>query len=148
MKCEREQQVIEAMRNGLWSAPLRAHVRDCVLCTQTKLIAEALQEDGRKGGKAARSSAGRYGLAPRSEQGAHPVLCSGPTRRPFLIVGALGSVYSVGIVLWGILQLPQFVYRPFVATPGLTGGVVLAGAALSAILAIAGSCVLVLAAKR
>lgn len=147
MKCERERQVIEAMRNGLWSSPLCAHVRDCVLCTQTKLIAAALQEDAAKAERL-------LDLPPagmvwrRAQSRGRTRAMQRATRRPFLVVGALGSVYSVVLLLWGILQLPQSVYRPFVAPPGLTGGVVLAGAALSAILAIAGSCVLVLAAKR
>ena len=48
MKCEREQQVMEATRNGLWASSLRAHVRDCGLCTQTELIAASLQEDAAK----------------------------------------------------------------------------------------------------
>jgi nitrate reductase gamma subunit len=51
-------------------------------------------------------------------------------------------------LLWGIFQLPQSVYRPFVAPSGLTGNVALSGVALSAILAIIGSCVLLLETKR
>ena len=48
MKCEKEQQVVEATRNGLWTSALRAHVRDCALCTQTGLIAAALLENAAK----------------------------------------------------------------------------------------------------
>ena len=48
MKCEKEQQVIEATRNGMWSSSLRAHLRDCAHCTQTELIAASLQEDAAK----------------------------------------------------------------------------------------------------
>jgi nitrate reductase gamma subunit len=70
------------------------------------------------------------------------------TRRPFLIVGALGALYSVVFLLWGIFQLPQSVYRPFVTPPGLTGNMALTGAALSGILAIVGSCILLLETKR
>ena len=147
MKCEREQQVIEATRNGLWASSLRAHLRDCALCAQTELIAASLQEDAAKAER-------MLDLPPagmiwrraqtRRRQGA----LQRATRRPFLIVGALGALYSVVFLLWGIFQLPQSVYRPFITPPGLTGGVALAGAALSGILAIVGSCVLLLETKR
>ena len=70
------------------------------------------------------------------------------TRRPFLIVGALGALYSVVFLLWGLFHLPQSVYRLFVAPPGLTGDVAFAAAALSGILVIAGSCVLALGTKH
>jgi hypothetical protein len=147
MKCEREQQVIEATRNGLWASSLRAHLRDCALCAQTELIAASLQEDAAKAER-------MLDLPPagmiwrraqtRRRQGA----LQRATRRPFLIVGALGALYSVVFLLWAIFQLPQSVYRPFITPPGLTGGVALAGAALSGILAIVGSCVLLLETKR
>jgi hypothetical protein len=147
MKCEREQQVIEATRNGLWSSSLRAHLRDCAHCTQTELIAASLQED------AAKTKRG-LDLPPagliwrRAQTRRREVALQRATRRPFLIAGALGAVYSMVFLLWGIFQLPQSVYRPFVAPSGLTGNVAVAGAALSAMLAIIGSFVLLLETKR
>jgi hypothetical protein len=147
MKCEREQQVIEATRNGLWASSLRAHLRDCALCAQTELIAASLQEDAAKAER-------MLDLPPagmiwrRAQTRRREGALQRATRRPFLIVGALGALYSVVFLLWGIFQLPQSVYRPFVTPPGLTGGVALAGAALSGILAIVGSCVLLLETKR
>jgi hypothetical protein len=147
MKCERKQQVIEATRSGLWASPLRAHLQDCALCTQTELIAASLQEDAAKAVRVLdlppAGMVWRRAQARRREGALQRA-----TRRPFLIVGALGAVYSVVFLLWGIFQLPQSVYRLFVAPHGLTGDVALAGAALSAILAIVGSCVLVLETKR
>ena len=147
MKCEREQQVIEATRNGLWPSSLRAHLRDCAHCTQTELIAASLQEDAAKAKRA-------LDLPPagmiwrRAQTRRRERALQRATRRPFLIAGALGVVYSVVFLLWGISQLPQSVYRPFVTPPGLTGDLALAGAALSAILAIVGSCALLLETKR
>ena len=147
MKCEREQQVIEATRNGLWASSLRAHLRECALCTQTELIAASLQEDAAKAKRV-------LDLPPagliwrRAQTRRREVALERATRRPFLIAGALGAVYSVVFLLWGIFQLPQSVYRLFVAPPGVTGDVALAGAALSGILAIVGSCVLLLETKR
>ena len=147
MKCEREQQVIEATRNGLWASSLRAHLRDCALCAQTELIAASLQEDAAKAER-------MLDLPPagmiwrRAQTRRRRGALQRATRRPFLIVGALGALYSVVFLLWGIFQLPRSVYRPFVTPPGLTGGVALAGAALSGILAIVGSCVLLLETKR
>jgi hypothetical protein len=147
MKCEREQQVIEATRNGLWASSLRAHLRECALCTQTELIAASLQEDAAKAKRV-------LDLPPagliwrRAQTRRRERALQRATRRPFLIAGALGAVYSVVFLLWGIFQLPRSVYRPFVTPPGLTGDMALAGAALSGILAIVGSCVLLLETKR
>jgi hypothetical protein len=147
MKCEREQQIIEATRNGAWTSSLRAHLQDCALCTQTELIAASLQED-------AASVVRRLDLPPagmvwrRAQARRREGALQRATRRPFLIVGALGAVYSVVLLLWGITQLPQSVYRLLAASPGLTGSVALAGVTLSGILAIVGSCVLVLETKR
>jgi hypothetical protein len=147
MKCEREQQVIEATRSGLWPSSLRAHLRDCAPCAQTELIAALLQEDAAKAKRALDlPSAGL--IWRRAQTRRREVALQRATRRPFLIAGALGAVYSVVFLLWGISQLPQSAYRPFVTPSGLTGNVALAGAALSAILAIIGSCVLLLETKR
>jgi hypothetical protein len=147
MKCEREQQVIDATRNGLWSSSLRAHLWDCARCTQTELIAASLNEDAAKAKR-------MLDLPPpgliwlRAQTRRREVALERATRRPFLIAGAFGAVYSMVFLLWGIFQLPQYVYRLFVAPSALTGNVALAGAALSAILAIIGSCVLLLETKR
>jgi hypothetical protein len=147
MKCEREQQVIEATRNGLWSSSLRAHLRNCAHCTQTELIAALLQEDVAKAKRVLDLPAAGL-IWRRAQARRREVALQRATRRPFLIAGALSAVYSVVFLLWGFSQLPQSAYRPFVAPSGLTGNVALAGAALSAILAIIGSCVLLLQTKR
>ena len=147
MRCDREQQVIEATRNGLWTSPLRAHLRHCALCSQTELIVTSLQEDAARAERL-------FDLPPagmvwlRAQAMRRERALQRAARRPFLIVGALGAVYSVVFLLWGIFQIPQSVYRLVIAPPGLTEHVALTGVVLSAILAIAGSCVLVLEAKR
>ena len=147
MKCDREQQVREATRDGLWTSSLRAHVCDCAPCTQTELIAASLQEN-------AATLERRLDLPPaamiwrRAQNRRRVDALQRATRRPFLIVGALGALYSVVFLLWGLFHLPQSVYRLFVAPPGLTGDVAFAAAALSGILVIAGSCVLALGTKH
>ena len=145
MKCEREQQIIKATRNGVWTSSLRAHLENCALCTQTELIAASLQEDAvvRWLDLPPAGMVWRRAQARRREGALQRA-----TRRPFLIVGGLGAVYSVVLLLWSITQLPQSVYRLLAAAPGLTGSVALAGVALSGILAIVGSCVLALETKR
>jgi hypothetical protein len=147
MKCEREQQVIEATRDGLWTSSLRAHLRDCAHCTQTELIAASLQEDAAKAKRA-------LDLPPagliwrRAQTKRREVALQQATRRPFLIAGTLGAVYFMGFLLWAIFQLPPSVYRPFIVPSGLTGNVALAGTGVSAMLAIIGSFVLLLETKR
>jgi hypothetical protein len=147
MKCEREQQIIEAMRNGVWTSSLRAHLQNCPLCTQTEVIAASLQEDAAKTVRGLDlPSAGMVWRRAQATQREDALQRA--TRRPFLLVGALGAIYSVVLLLWGVSQLPQSVYRLLAASPGLTGGVALAGVALSGILAVVGSCVLALETKR
>ena len=147
MKCEREHQVIEATRTGLWASSLRAHLRDCALCVQTELLAASLQEN-------AATLERRLDLPPaamiwrRAQNRRRVDALQRATRRPFLIVGALSALYSVVFLFWAIFQLPQSVYRLFVAPPGLTGEVAFAAAALSGMLVIVGSCVWVLEARR
>jgi hypothetical protein len=147
MKCEREHEVIEATRNGLWASSLRAHLRDCALCTQTELLAASLQENAAKLER-------RLDLPPaamiwrRAQTRRRVDALQRATRRPFLIVSALGALYSVVFLLWGLFHLPQSVYRLFVAPTGLTGDVAFAAAALSGILVIVGSCLLVLETRR
>ena len=147
MKCEREHQVIEATRNRLWASSLRAHLRDCPLCTQTELLAASLQENAAKLER-------RRDLPPaamiwrRAQTRRRVDALQRATRRPFLIVGALSGVYAVVLLLWGLFQLPQSVYRLFVTPPGLTGDVAFAAAVLSGILVVVGSSVLVLETRR
>jgi hypothetical protein len=147
MKCEREHQVVEATRNGLWTSSLRAHVRDCALCTETELIAVSLQENSARLER--RFDPPSAAMIWRRAQTRRRVdALQRATRRPFLIVGVLSALYSVVFLLWGLFQLPQSVYRLFVTPPGLTGDVALAAAALSGILVVVGSCVLVLETRR
>jgi hypothetical protein len=147
MRCEREQQVIEATRSGIWASSLRAHFRDCALCTQTELLAAALQENAAKLER-------RLDLPPaamiwrRAQIRRRVDALQRATRRPFLIVGVLSALYSVVFLLWGLFQLPQSVYRLFVTPPGLSGDVAFAAAVLSGILVVVGSSVLVLETRR
>ena len=147
MKCEREQQVIKATRNGLWASWLRDHLRGCALCTQTELIAASLQEDVAKVQRGVElPPAGlvwRRAQIRRRERALQRA-----TRRPFLIVGVLSALYSVVFLLWGLFQLPQPVYRLFITPPGLSGDVAFAAAVLSGILVVVGSSVLVLETRR
>jgi hypothetical protein len=138
MKCDREQQVIHATRNGLWTSSLRAHLRGCAECTQTESIASSLQEN-------AALLERQLNLPPvamvwrRAQSRRRADARQRTTRRPFFIVGVLSGLYAVVLLLWGLLQLPQSVSRLLVTPPGLTGGVALAGAALSGMLVIVGS---------
>ncbi len=139
MKCEREQQVIDATRNGLWTSSLRAHLRDCALCTQAEWIAASLKES-------AATLNRQFDLPPaamvwrRAQTRRRVDAQQRATRRPFLIVSALSGLYAVVLLLWGFLHLPQSVSRLLVTPPGLNGDVALAGAALSGILVLVGVC--------
>jgi len=104
MKCEREQQVIEATRDGLWASSLRAHVRDCALCTQTELIAASLQEDAARAERMMLDLPSAGMVWRRAQTRRREAALQRATRRPFLIVRALGAVYSVVLLLVGDLS--------------------------------------------
>src|SRR3984957_559722 len=147
MKCEREQQVIEATRNGLWTSSLRAHLRACAPSTHTELMTATLQEDAVKTRRV-------LDLPPagliwrRAQTRRRESTLQRATRRPFVIAGTLGAVYSMVFLLWGIFQLPHSIYRPFVASSGLTGNVALAGGAWGGIMGVIVSCVFLHETKR
>lgn len=147
MKCEKEQQVMQATRNGLWTPALRAHVRDCALCTQTELIAASLQENAATLERHLDLPAAAM-IWRRAQTRRRVDALQRATRRPFLIVGGLSALYSLVLLLWGLFHLPQSVYRLFVTPSGLTGDVALAAAALSGILVVLGSFVLVFDSRR
>jgi len=44
IRCEREAEVVGALRTGTWPAELGGHVRDCAICAETRLVAERLLE--------------------------------------------------------------------------------------------------------
>jgi hypothetical protein len=131
----------------LWTSSLRAHLRDCALCTETELIAASLKEN-------AATLERQFALPPaamvwpRAQTRRRADALQRATRRPFLIVGVLSGLYAVVLLLWGLFQLPQSVSRLLVTSPGLNGNVALAGATLSGILVIVGSCVLALETRR
>jgi hypothetical protein len=139
MRCEWEQRIVEATRSGSWTSSLREHLQECQQCLQTELIAASLQEAARIG-SVELPPAGMVWRRAQAIQRERRLQRA--VRRPFLIAGALGVVYSVVFVLWGASQLPASVYRWIALSPGQNGGVTFAGAFLSAIVAIAGSYVL------
>ncbi len=47
--CERESQVVTAVRAGQWDAGLRAHLVDCETCAEAAVVAEFLQAELQNG---------------------------------------------------------------------------------------------------
>ena len=145
MRCDWEQRIVEATRSGSWTSSLRAHLQDCPQCAQTELIASSLQEAA-----AVRSlelpPAGMVWRRAQAIQRERRLQRA--VRRPFLIAGALGVIYCLVFLLWGVSQLPASVYRWFALSPGQSGGVIFVGASLSAIVAIVGSYVFLTENKR
>jgi hypothetical protein len=147
MKCKREQQVIVATQNGVWTPSLRAHVHDCALCNHVQLIAASLQEYA-TAPQPHRNLPAASMIWRRAQTRRRVDALQRTTRRPFLVVGVLSALYSLVLLLWGLFHLPQSVYRLFVTPSGLTGEVAFAAAALSGILVVLGSFVLVLETRR
>jgi hypothetical protein len=136
MRCDWEQRMVEATHSGSWTSSLRAHLQDCPQCAQTELIASLLQEAA-----AVRSLAlPPAGMVWRRAQAVQRERkLQRAVRRPFLIAGALGFIYCLVLLLWGMSQLPVSVYRWFTLSAGPSGSVIFAGASLSAIMAAVGS---------
>jgi hypothetical protein len=147
MRCKWERQIVEATRSGLWTSSLRDHLRDCQQCTQTELIAASLQGTATETMQALElPSAGMVWRRAQAVQRERKLQRA--VRRPFLIAGALGVVYSLVFVLWGVSQISASMYRWFALAPGQSGGVAFAGAFLSTIVAIVGSCMFLTENKR
>jgi hypothetical protein len=136
MRCDWEQRIAEATRSGLWTSSLRDHLRDCQACTQTELIAASLQDAAvvRSFEPPPPGLVWRRAQAIQRERKLQQAI-----RRPFLIAGALGLVYCLVLLLWGMSQLPASLFHWLSLSPGQTGGMILAGAFLSTIVAIVGS---------
>jgi hypothetical protein len=41
-RCDHEEEVMGALRTGLWTAELNGHLESCAVCRETKLVAESL----------------------------------------------------------------------------------------------------------
>jgi hypothetical protein len=57
--CQRESQVVAAVRAGQWSADLRAHLAGCEICAEAALVAELLQAEQQTAELPALPSAGQ-----------------------------------------------------------------------------------------
>lgn len=48
IRCERETEVVGALRARSWTAELGGHVRDCALCAETRLVTKRLLESAER----------------------------------------------------------------------------------------------------
>jgi len=102
-RCEREQEVIEALRSGRWTGPwgekIRAHAAGCAACSEVALVAEVLRrEDEGQQNEACLPSAGlvwwKAQLAARRAAEEHAAL-------PIAWVERLAQVFG-GLALLGL----------------------------------------------
>jgi hypothetical protein len=104
--CERESDVVEALRRDSFSDELRGHVRSCSICTETQAVAQMmLQAASRLHVEHEPSVAG---VVWRLAQARKKELALKRATRPLIYLRALSVVY---VVLFGVWLLHYF-WRP------------------------------------
>jgi hypothetical protein len=96
--CERESDVVEALRRGSFSGELRGHVRSCSICTETHAVAEMLLQTASLLRVEHEPSAA--GLIWRRAQVRKNELALKRATRPLIVMRAMSAVYVVFSAAW------------------------------------------------
>lgn len=98
IRCERETEVVGALRTGTWTADLGSHVRDCAICAETRLVAERLLENAR------RLRAGYEPIAAdriwRQAQARRQEMALQRATRPLIFMGGLSVACIISLAAW------------------------------------------------
>jgi hypothetical protein len=96
--CERESDVVEALRRGFFSDELRSHVRSCAICAETQPVAQMLlQTASIVRGEHAPSGAG---LVWRRAQARKREIALKRATRPLIFMRGLSVAYVVLSAAW------------------------------------------------
>jgi hypothetical protein len=96
--CERESDVVEALRRGLFSDELRGHVRSCAVCAEAEPVAQMLLQAASLLRVEHEPSAA--GLVWRRAQARKKELALKRATRPLIIMRALSAGYVVLCAAW------------------------------------------------
>ncbi len=105
MRCERESDVVEALRRDSFSDELRGHVRSCSICVETQAVAQMLQTASRLQVVQEPSAAG---LVWRRAQARKNEIAVKRATRPLIVMRAMSIVYVVFSAAW----LLHYFWRP------------------------------------
>jgi hypothetical protein len=95
--CERESDVVEALRRDSFSDELRGHVRSCSICAETQAVAQMLQTASRLHVEHEPSAAG---LVWRRAQTRKNEIALKRATRPLIVMRAMCVVYVVFSAAW------------------------------------------------
>jgi hypothetical protein len=95
--CERESDVVEALRRDSFSDELRGHVRSCSICAETQAVAQMLQTASRLHVEYEPSAAG---LIWRRAQAQKKEIALKRAARPLIFMRVMGVAYVVLSVAW------------------------------------------------
>jgi hypothetical protein len=95
--CERESDVVEALRRDFFSDELRGHVRSCSICAETQAVAQMLQTASRLHVEYEPSAAG---LVWRRAQARKNEIALKRATRPLIVMRAMSVVYVVFSAAW------------------------------------------------
>jgi hypothetical protein len=96
--CERESDVVEAMRRGCFSDELRGHVGSCSICAETQPVAQMLlQSASLLGGEDAAPGAG---VVWQRAQARKREIALKRAARPLIFMRAMSVVYLVLVAAW------------------------------------------------
>jgi hypothetical protein len=105
MWCERESDVVEALRRDSFSDELRGHVRSCSICAETQAVAQMLQTASRLHVEHEPFAAG---LVWRRAQVRKNEIALKRATRPLIVMRAVSIVYVVFSAAW----LLHYFWRP------------------------------------
>jgi hypothetical protein len=130
-QCDREQQVLDALRSGRWTGPwgeeIRRHAAGCAVCSEVVLVAEALrQEEELIQAEARLPTAGlvwwkaqRAARRAAEERAAQPIALVERMARVFAVLAVLG----LGMWRWPRILTWVGGAKEFARLPGSSAGI-------------------------
>jgi hypothetical protein len=113
-RCEREIEVIAALRRGAWTAELEDHLQTCAACAETRLVAGSLLQ----GASALRTEMEPPAAGPlwRRAQARRREMALKRARQPLVFMRAVSIACVIAFAAWLLGSLWRFAGR------GLIGG--------------------------
>jgi hypothetical protein len=146
-RCEREIEVVDALRTGAWTAELDGHLRTCAVCAETRVVAGSLLRSA-----AALRMEQRPPLAGqvwRRAQTRKQEMALRRATRPLIFMRAVSIVCVIAFAAWLLRSFWRFADRGLIGGWGaMTAQTAAAGAAIAVACIAAGAWYLLHEGKR
>jgi hypothetical protein len=129
-RCEREIEVVDALRTGAWTPELDGHLRTCAVCAETRLVAGSLLR---------RAAALRMEIEPptagpiwRRAQARRQEMALRRATRPLIFMRAVSMICVIAFAAWLLRSFGHFADRGLISGWGaMTAQTAAAGAAIA-----------------